>query len=50
METARIRMKGNHLELEVGKEYDLPLERANALTGMGMAELVAPPEPAAKEE
>lgn len=48
--TARIKMLGNQWEYEVGKEYDVDLDTANNLTGMGMAVLVAPAteEPAAE--
>ena len=38
--TARIRMLGNQWEYEVGKEYDVDLDTANNLTGMGMAVLI----------
>ena len=48
--TARIKMLGNQWEYEVGKEYDVDLDTANNLTGMGMAILVEPAteEPAAE--
>lgn len=39
--TARVRMLGNYQEYEAGKAYDLPLEKANALTGMGFAVIAA---------
>ena len=48
--TAKVYMLGNTCELEVGKLYDLPILRANALCGTGyaiMAEEAATP---AKEE
>jgi hypothetical protein len=35
--TIRVRMLGNHLEYEAGKEYDLPVEKANRFTGSGFA-------------
>jgi hypothetical protein len=35
--TVKVKMLGNHLELEVGKVYDLPVDRANQLTGIGYA-------------
>jgi hypothetical protein len=38
--TARIKMLGNMWEYVVGEEYDVPLDRANQLTGLGMAVLV----------
>jgi hypothetical protein len=38
--TVRIRMLGNMWEFVVGEEYDVEIDRANALTGMGMAVLV----------
>lgn len=46
-ETARIKMLGNHREYEVGHEYDVPVDEANALSGMGLAVIVPP---AAEEE
>lgn len=33
----RIRMLGNHLEYEVGKEYDVDAKTANQLSGIGAA-------------
>lgn len=39
--TARVKMLGNHLEYEAGKEYDLPLETVNQLTGIGFAVVIA---------
>ena len=50
VQTVRIKMKGNQWEFENGKEYDVDLDTANNLTGMGMAVLVeaAPDEPAAE--
>jgi|WetSurMetagenome_2_1015567.scaffolds.fasta_scaffold1301582_2 hypothetical protein len=38
--TARIRMLGCHWEYESGQEYDVDIDVANNLTGMGMAVLV----------
>jgi hypothetical protein len=38
--TVKVKMLGNHLELEVGKVYDLPVEIANQLTGIGYAAFV----------
>ena len=45
---ARIKMLGNAFEFLVGEEYEVDIERANALTGMGYAVLVDAPE--VKEE
>jgi hypothetical protein len=36
----RIRMRGNHLEYEVGREYDVAEDVANQLSGLGMATIV----------
>lgn len=45
--TAFIRMKGNQWEYENGKIYEVNLDTANNLSGMGMADIVDAP---AKEE
>jgi hypothetical protein len=52
VKTAKVRMLGNYQELEVGQTYDLPIERANQLTGIGFAVVVedAAPAPAAGKE
>lgn len=46
--TVRVKMLGNYQEFEVGREYDIPVERANQLAGMGFAVVVADV-PAVKE-
>lgn len=40
---AFIRMKGNHWEYENGKTYEVDLDTANNLSGMGIAEIVDAP-------
>lgn len=47
--TVRVRMLGNIREYEVGREYDLPVQEANQLTGIGFAVAVETA-PAAEEE
>ena len=44
--TARIRLLGNQWEYENGQEYDVDIDTANNLTGMGMAVLIDAPAPA----
>jgi len=39
--TARIKMLCNRGEYENGREYDVPINVANELTGYGMATLIA---------
>jgi hypothetical protein len=49
--TARVKMLGNYGVYEVGKEYDLPVDLANQLSGMGFAASVSPaPAPVAVKE
>lgn len=48
-ETIRIRMLGNMWEYTVGEEYEVSVERANQLTGLGMAVLVQPDAAAGEE-
>jgi hypothetical protein len=45
-QTVRIKMLGNAFEFTVGQEYDVELERAMTLVGMGYA--VQVPEPPKK--
>ena len=47
--TVRVKMLGNYDKYEVGKEYDVPIEKANQLTGIGFAVIVAAEAPAVKE-
>ena len=49
-ETVRVRMKGCHLEYESGKEYDLPIALGTWLHGIGMADYIDAPAPAAAPE
>jgi hypothetical protein len=48
--TVKVRMLGNFRDYEVGKDYDLPVELANQLTGIGYARLVDEKAPAVEEE
>ena len=43
-------MKGCHLEYESGKEYDLPIALGTWLHGVGMADYIDAPAPAAAPE
>lgn len=40
-ETVRVKMLGNIDILEVGKEYELDMDRANQLSGIGYAVIIA---------
>lgn len=48
--TVRVRMLGNAFELMVGQVYDLPIDRANGLCGLGYAVMLSDAEIAAEEE
>jgi hypothetical protein len=48
--TARVRMLGNAFELLVGQVYDLPIERANGLCGLGYAVMVSDADSSAEED
>ena len=43
VQKVRIRMLGNAFEFLAGEEYEVDIERANALTGMGYAVLIDAP-------
>lgn len=43
VQKVRIKMLGNAFEFLAGEEYEVEVERANALTGMGYAVLVEAP-------
>lgn len=45
--TTRVKMLGNYGTYEVGKEYDLPVDQANKLTGIGFAVMLPPAPPPA---
>jgi hypothetical protein len=48
--TVRIRLLGNVGEYTVGKEYDVDIDRANQLSGMGSAVIVEQAAAPAKED
>lgn len=48
-QTARVYMLGNAFELSAGQEYDLPMDRANSLCGLGYAIMIDAAEPAKEE-
>ena len=48
--TVKVRMLGNAFELENGQVYDLDLERAASLSGLGYAVIIEQAAAPAKEE
>ena len=48
--TVRVRMLGNAFELLVGQVYDLPIERANGLCGLGYAVMLSDADDPAEED
>ena len=49
-ETVRVRMKGCFQDLDNGQEYDLPIDRGTWLHGVGLADYIDAPAPAAAPE
>jgi len=49
-DTVRVKMLGNFRDYEVGKVYDLPVDMANMLTGIGYAVIAEDAAPAVEED